>query len=273
MILGANADYYAQIHAAVPEVNCRRVYYPEPNDIPAAWPDVPGSTSVVSIRPWYSDLIAGRLDSQIRQFIASAPPNCALNSWHEAGNLAEYGEGVFAGNVTPEKVTEIHRYVARLCQETGHVLYGPVLCMKPESMGPWTPAGMDWYGLDIYDWPEFCFNDGELSKALLYARLSEWRAIIERISGESKPRLYVCETNSSRQDARSKWFTMLGQWLQQYGNRMLTYWNDGPGGVGPWNDQTDVIDALRGLAQSVDHSSLPDTRRRAGLLPSGESAS
>jgi hypothetical protein len=229
--IGANAGWYAAVHADVPALTCRRVYYPEHNFIPGRWP--PGtlaSTAVVSIRPVPADLLAGRLDAPIRAFLRSAPPGSDLTAWHEAGNLPGY-----PAYITAPAMRAVHAHLHRLCRGT-NVRYGPILCMPPSSMRPWLIPGLDWYGLDIYDWPEFHFRHGPLDiGGKLYPRLAQWRAVIQQVTGTHSPVLSICETNSGYASHRPKWFTAVARWLSvNGGRRMLTYWSDAPGAVGPW---------------------------------------
>ena len=71
----------------------------------------------------------------------------------------------------------VHAHMHRLCRHT-NVRYGPILCMHPLSMPPWMVPGLDWYGLDIYDWLEFRNSDGTLNiNGALYPRLAQWRAL------------------------------------------------------------------------------------------------
>jgi hypothetical protein len=258
--IGANAGWFTAVQAAVPAATCRRVYYPEYNYVPPSWPSGPSvSRAMVSIRPVPADLLAGRLDAQIRTFLASAPAGSDLTTWHEAGNLAGY-----PSYITPATMRRVHTHMQRLCQRT-NVRYGPILCMRPSSMPPWLVPGMDWYGLDIYDWPEFHFPHGPLDvHGRLYPRLNQWRAVIRHVSRRRYPVLSICETNSSHRTHRPKWFAALSHWLSENGGRsLLTYWNDDPKAVGPWlpHDQA-VIRALR-HATTLPRLAAPGPGRRS----------
>jgi hypothetical protein len=229
--IGANTGWYAAVHAEVPELTCRRVYYPEYNFIPAHWPpSVLGSMAMVSIRPIPADLLTGRLDKRIRAFLLSAPPGSDLTTWHEAGNLRAY-----PAYITAPAMRAVHAHMHRLCRGT-NVRYGPILCMRPATMHPWLIPGLDWYGLDIYDWPEFHFRHGPLDiHGKLYPRLDHWRAVIQQVTRRRSPTLNIGETNSGDPSQRAKWFTAVARWLNvNGGRRMLTYWSDASGSVGPW---------------------------------------
>ena len=248
MLLGANSNWYADMQSAVPAATGRRVFYPEINFIPETWPVITGSTAVVSIRPNPDDLLAGRLDAAISQFVHSAKNVQFLNAWHEAGNLPEYDSMSF---INPQNMIKVHKYMHELCKHS-NVRYGPVMCMPPDSMPPWMPGGMDWYGLDIYDWSEFHFpNGGPLDiHGRLYPRLNQWRQVCTQVSGKRLPALRICETNSQFSSHRPKWFTAVGNWIKNNGDyQMLTFWSSAPGAVGPWlPDDHDTIEALSNLA-------------------------
>ncbi len=223
LIIGSNAKDFAAFRAAIPAATGRRVFYPQPNIWPRKWPVVDASTAVLSIRPVPADLLAGKLDDSIRSLCESAPGDADLNAWHEAGNLAEYAP---LGFVTAQTMTAVHQYMQKLVQGTP-VSYGAVLCMPPTSMSPWMPGGLDWYGLDIYDWPQFHFpNGGALDiSGRLTERLNSWLTVVRAQTGLRYPKLNICETNSAQPSSRAKWFTALGQWLNANGgHRMLTFW-------------------------------------------------
>lgn len=258
MITGSDATYFETIKLSVPQVSCRRVFYDAVNGWPKHWPLVEGTTAVLSIRPNPDDLLAGRLDESLREFIASAPGDNDLCAWHEAGNLPAYNVPPYNEWITPETMTKVHVYMQQLCAATPNqhgqkVSYGPILCMPPAGMKPWMPPGMDWYGLDIYDWPEF-HVDGDFSKpldirGLLYPRLDQWKQVVQEVSGKSFAHLNITETNSGNPHHRPKWFTAVGDWmLENGGQRMLTFWTSSASGVGPWlPDDEDTIRALRAL--------------------------
>jgi hypothetical protein len=242
LIIGANEGWYTKVHAAVPAASCRRVYFPEHNYIPAQWPSTRNaSTTLVSIRAVPADLLAGRLDTRIRAFLRTAPPGSDLTAWHEAGNLAGY-----PAYITAPAMRAVHAHMHRLCRHT-NVRYGPILCMHPRSMSPWMVPGLDWYGLDIYDWPEFRNPDGTLNiNGALYPRLGQWRTVIQQFTKTSSPVLNICETNSSRLEYRAQWFTAVARWMSRNGGqRMLTYWSKAHGDAGPWRPgDTAVIKSL-----------------------------
>jgi hypothetical protein len=246
LVIGASEGWFTKVHAAVPAVSCRRVYISGYNDIPHRWPSTRDArTTLVSVRPVPADLLAGRLDSRIRAFLRTAPPGSDLTAWHEAGNLPGY-----PSYLTAPAMRAVHAHMHRLCRHT-HVRYGPILCMHPLKMGPWMVPGLDWYGLDIYDWPEFRHSDGTLNiDGALYPRLDQWRAVIRHLTKTANPALNICETNSSRVDYRPQWFTAVARWMSRNGgHRMLTYWSHKHNDAGPWRPGDTAV--IRSLARAA----------------------
>lgn len=250
LIVGSNAKDFAAFREAIPAAAGRRVYYPEPNIWPSKWPLVDGSTAVLSIRPVPADLLAGKLDDSIRALCESAPVNADLNAWHEAGNLAEYAP---LGFITPPAMRAVHQHMQHLVEGTP-VSYGAVLCMPPNSMPQWMPGGLDWYGLDIYDFGEGQFRDarGGISKKKLFERLEDMRQTCRELTGRDAPEIDICETNDPRAGHRGEWFALLAEWLAgNGGGRLQTFWNPSGPLSGPWlPDDEETIGALRSLART-----------------------
>jgi hypothetical protein len=82
---GANRLAWPGFSRAVPLADCARVYENRVNQIPTAWPSVPGAAVLLSIQPWPSDLLAGRLDTRLLAMAAAAPTGSMLTPWYEAG--------------------------------------------------------------------------------------------------------------------------------------------------------------------------------------------
>src|SRR5580704_11191723 len=58
------------------------------NVFPTPWPIFgPGTVTLMSVYPDLRDFLAGRLDNQIRDMVAGAPPGSMLNAWHEVLSL------------------------------------------------------------------------------------------------------------------------------------------------------------------------------------------
>lgn len=252
MIIGANHDVFPLLAADVPAATGRRIYCARRNLWPKAWPAIRGATDVLSIRPDPADLLAGKLDAAITDLISTAPDGSALTCWHEAGSLPEY---VPMPDITPAAITAVHLHVQALCSAAKRqaVTYGAVLCMPPQDMEPWMPAGLDWYGLDFYDEPWFRLRgDASLPLSLLavHQRLDFWKATVQAITGNPAPELMLCETNSHDPAMRPQWLAAVGEWLAANGGtRMLTFFHpDGPLS-GPWlPGDTAVTATLAALA-------------------------
>lgn len=244
VLVGCNSGTYQDMHHSIPDaVLGRRVYYDAVNGWPPLWPKVEGSPSLLSIRPNPPDLLSGVLDTRIRNFCNSAPPNSDLTSWHEAGNIDTYDYSV----ITPETMTKVHHYMQGLVKGTP-CAYGVIMCMPPDQMSPWMPGGLDWYGLDIYEWAQFMKSDWVINRNAIHERLHWWKAVVQNQTGLKNPRLNICETNAFRNRNRPAWFLTLGNWLHDNGgHRMLTFWSKNTGLWQPHDH--DTIDALRYLAK------------------------
>jgi hypothetical protein len=249
VLLGSNSLIFDPMLEAGINVRTFRAYRDKYNFIPTVWPSkesVPDARVMLSLRPVPDDLLAGRLDDQLRGLIASAPPGVKLSAWHEASNLKGYPGYINDGNMTA-----VHAYMQNLCRGS-NVLYGSIICAPPNRTASWMGAGLDWYGLDIYDFGEGQFRkwNGAISQSALFARLDDMFATCRRLSGIDSPQIHICETNSPRVKHRGEWFTLLAQWLSDHGGGCIeTFWKpDGPLS-GPWlPDDAATISALRAIA-------------------------
>lgn len=229
-----------------------RAYRDQYNFIPTAWPakeSVPEARVTLSIRPVPADLLAGRLDGQLKAFIATAPPRVKLSAWHEASNLPGYPDYVGAGSMSA-----VHEYMQELCRGS-NVRYGSIICAVPSATKAWMGTNLDWYGLDIYDFGEGQFrnpwNDG-ISRTKLFTRLDDMLDTCRELTGLDAPEIDICETNSPRPGCRADWFALLAQWLDSNGgHRLQTYWNPTGPLSGPWlPDDLDTIRMLQSISVS-----------------------
>jgi hypothetical protein len=251
ILVGSNSRVFDPMLAAGIGVRTFRAYRDQYNFIPTAWPakdSAPEARVTLSIRPVPADLLAGQLDDQLTSFIAAAPPGVKLSAWHEASNLAGYPD-----YVTAENMTAVHQHMQDLCRGS-NVRYGSIICAVPSATKAWMGTSLDWYGLDIYDFPEGQFRHfgGGLSRQKLFARLDDMLEACRELSGRDAPEIDICETNSPRQGYRGEWFTLLAEWLQANGGqRLQTFWNPAGSLSGPWlpDDQT-TIGALREIAKA-----------------------
>lgn len=251
MIIGANHDTFPALAGAVPGVTGRRIYCARRDTWPATWPALAGTVTadVLSIRPTPVSLLAGEHDTSLKHLISSAPYGSRLTCWHEAGSLAEYSA---MPDITPANITAVHQHMWKLCMGTG-VGYGAILCMPPQQMSPWLPPGLHWYGLDIYDWPEFHWrNTASIRTRALYNRLDYWAATVEAINGDTNCDLLICETNSHYPQHRPQWFTSVAEWALDVGAAgMLTFWHAAGAASGAWDSaDTATIAALRAAAEA-----------------------
>lgn len=245
IIFGCNANVYEDLNEVVPgSIGCRS-YRDKVNDIPTVWPGMPGSKSLVSLRPHPDDLLSGALDQQIRALLAVAAPGAQLTVWHEAGMLD------YPPYITPASVRQMHVKMHNLCAPTP-VGYGVIICGNPAEMQVWIPRvpyAMDWYGIDVYMTDYMTKPDGTVYHERLKRRLDDMLDLARDRTGQTWPRIVVPETNSPHPSRRPEWFTAIADWLAaKGGRRMLAFWKvDGPLS-GPWlpND-TATINALRRL--------------------------
>jgi hypothetical protein len=246
---GANSKAFDEMHDAGIDVRTFRAYRDKYNFIPTVWPtkpDVPDASVTLSIRPVPDDLLAGRLDEQLRQFIAAAPPGVKLSAWHEASNLGTYPDYINA-----ETMSAVHEYMQELCQGS-NVRYGSIICAVPSETKAWMGTNLDWYGLDIYDFPEGQFRKwtGGVSRDKLFARLDDMRDTCRELTGRDAPEIDICETNNPRINHRPEWFELLFEWMNDNGGeRIQTFWNPTGPLSGPWlPDDQGTIESLRSLS-------------------------
>jgi hypothetical protein len=234
ILLGANARAVEPIRGSGVRLDSWRAFRDSHNFIPAQWPvqqAVPGARVTLSLRPVPADLLAGVLDEPLRAFIAKAPAGAKLSAWHEASNLDGY-----PGYLTAGTMTRVHAHMQELCRHS-QVRYGSIICAVPSQTMDWMGIGLDWYGLDIYDFAEGQFRNrnGSISARKLWARLDDMRHASQQVSGSQHPEIDICETNTPRVAYRADWFTLVADWLYRNGgSRLLSFWNpDGPLS-GPW---------------------------------------
>ena len=249
LLIGSNSKVFDPMRDAGINARTFRAYRDKFNFIPTVWPakeSVPDAPVTLSIRPVPDDLLAGRLDDQIKALIATAPPGVKLSAWHEASNLPGYPEFVRA-----DAISAVHEYMQDLCRGS-NVRYGSIICAVPSQVRQWMGPSLDWYGLDVYDFGEGQFRHwtGRISQSKLFERLDDMLATCRELSGQDAPEIDICETNSPRPEHRAEWFTLLAEWMSANGGRCLqTFWNPSGSLSGPWlPDDQQTIDALRSIA-------------------------
>lgn len=251
LLIGSNSKAFDVMREAGINVRTFRAYRDQYNFIPTAWPakeSVPDAPVTLSIRPIPDDLLAGRLDDQLNALIAAAPPGVKLSAWHEASNLPGYPD-----YITADAMSAVHVYMQALCTGS-NVSYGSIICAVPSQTKAWMGIGLDWYGLDIYDFGEGQFRDppdGGISRAKLFARLDDMLETCRDLAGSDSPQIDVCEANSPRPQYRADWFALLAEWLSANGGgRLLTFWNPSGPLSGPWlPDDLATVGVLRSIAE------------------------
>jgi hypothetical protein len=256
ILLGADRSGYDGLHAATSLAVGLRWYYNFENQFPPSWPDIhPATHMTLSLRPNPADLLAGKLDRQLKAVIDSAPPHSDLTFWHEntTGNPLRYPH--YVNNA--RAAIRMQRYGHKLCAGT-HVRFGVITVGPVVYQRGWIARGLDWYGDDLYEFPKLRNADNSFSKAKVLARLNENLAAWRTASGQHSPAIRICETNSPYDSHRAEFFTTIANWLARHnGHRMLTYWNPrgslARGGLsGPWPPSRPVIRRLATLAETYD---------------------
>lgn len=215
------------------------------NVFPTPWPiHGPGTRMLVSVYPDLRDLLVGRLDRQIRDMIAGAPPGSMLNAWHEVLSLP-YRQRY----LTPANIYQMHCRMDSLCRGS-NVTYGCLLGGGDlRYLMRTVPPDLGYYGLDLYG------NLGIRKHPRWGHPLQRWMQFRELARTKDKahgyPWLVIGETNCPDRAVRADWFKLIASRMHAYGTHakaLLTFWADHGGLSGPW-DPTDriTINALRGI--------------------------
>lgn len=223
---GVNQNHYDDMSPYVKPITIERTY----KSLQPTWPEmqVPGTPSVWSIRPDPAKLFKGQYDAEIKSALLTAPAGSYLTSYHEAS---------LAG-ISYNTAVKVQQYLHRLVHSvTDKVPFGNITL--PGDAPHWDAPGMDWYGLDVYD---FHANNNAV-RALNY-----W--YYHGSIRTTAPTL-ITETNTNIVANRSSWFTQIYEWLASSppGWALCTFWNPGGHWSGPWlpND-TATINTLNQIA-------------------------
>jgi hypothetical protein len=215
------------------------------NIFPTPWPIYgPSTRLLMSVYPDLRDFLAGRLDNQIRNMIAGAPPGSMLTAWHEVLSLPYTPK-----YLTPANVYRMHRRMNILCRGS-NVIYG---CLLGGGDLNWlmryVPPNLGFYGIDLYGNLGIRQHPRWLHP---YQRWTQFRSLArtkDRIRGY--PRLVIGETNCPVQSLRPAWFNLIASWVHGYGRNglaLLTFWSDDAHLGGPWNPaDRATINALRAI--------------------------
>ncbi len=261
IVFGSDRSGYSGFHAAAPMAVGLRWYFNIENQFPPAWPDpFPNTRMTLSLRPNPGDLFAGRLDSQLRAIIDSAPAHSELTFWHEntTGNPLGYPPEVHNARAA----RRMQEYGLGICRGT-HVKFGVITVGPVVGQVDWMAPDLDWYGDDLYEFPKLRGPNNSFSKKKVLARLRQNLQAWQKVTGRESPAIRICETNSPYNSHRSAFFTTIADFLATHnGNRMLTYWNAkhglAKGGLsGPWPPSQHVISTLTALTEKYKlHHSL-----------------
>ncbi len=256
MIIGSTLGTYDQISSALgPSYKFRGIRYyanggaldigSRVNVFPTPWPiHDRSSRMLMSVYPDLNDLLAGRLDSQIRDMIAGAPPGSMLNAWHEVLSLP-YKQHY----LTPNNVYRMHCKMNSLCQGS-HVTYGCLLGGGDlVHLMHHVPPNLGYYGIDLYG------NLGIRKHPRWEHPFHRWTQFRDLARTKDKangyPWLLIGETNCPDQAIRSDWLKLIASWLHGYGARamgLFMFWAGHGGLSGPWDPADKVtIKALRDI--------------------------
>lgn len=202
------------------------------NVFPTPWPIYgPRTRLLMSVYPDLNQLLAGRLDKQIRDMVADAPPGSMLNAWHEVLSLP-----YTARYLTPANVYGMHRRMNALCRGS-QVTYGCLLGGGDlRYLMRYVPPNLGFYGIDLYG------NLGIREHPRWQHPLHRWLQFRDLAMTKDKvhhyPWLVIGETNCPDQPVRPAWLNLITSWLHNYGahaKALFTFWADRGGLSGPWD--------------------------------------
>lgn len=226
---GCNQNQWDSVAPSVGPMTIQRSF----KSISNGWPVAPvGVATHWSTYPKHDDLLSGSLDSLYATALRNAPPGSLLTAWHEP----ELHSGRSTGPTMAE-LADINRYLLAFTHaHTSNVLFGSVITAHADA--GWCIPGLDFYGVDSYDW------QGHADPA---TELSNWSARMP-----DGPRV-VAETNTMTASKRPSWFEGEYEWLKANGGiAMMTFWNPGGGLSGPFlPDDAATITILNQIAADV----------------------
>ena len=252
MIIGSDLGHYDRIASALgSSYKFQGVRYfaggggANVNVFPTPWPIYgPRTRMLMSVYPDLGELLAGRLDRQIRNMIAGAPPGSMLCAWHEVLSL-RYRQRY----LTPVNVYRMHRRMNALCRGS-NVAYGCLLGGGDLSyLMHYVPPNLGFYGIDLYG------NLGIRKHPRWQHPFHRWVQFRELAKTKDRihryPWLVIGETNCPDKAVRPDWFKLITSWLHDYGPRgkaVFTFWADYGGLSGSWDPgDKATINALRGI--------------------------
>jgi hypothetical protein len=249
IVWGCNRGVWESFNAAMPTGLQRsvRIFY-DYGQIPSSWPNRAGNAWVtLSLRPSHDvrQLLDGKLDTQLKALISSAPAHSQLAFYHEnnPGNPLGYPKSI--SNATT--AAEIQRHGHRLCAGSrvrfGAIIVGP-------AAASWLAPHLDWYGVDQYLFGKHNLTHGKLDARKLNAHLDHDLAVFQHMSGLRHPQVCIPETNAHPVHYQEGWFTELAAWASEHNcRRIQTFWNGRQGDGGTWPPSKAVIRHLRYLSE------------------------
>ncbi|MGO9298158.1 MAG: hypothetical protein ACLP52_30490 [Streptosporangiaceae bacterium] len=201
-IFGVNDTSWPEISAAAGGVTGWRAYAPPSAGVPRRWPGthsgpVPAGvqTPVVSIKPDVSQVISGALDARLAAYFSLVPPGAWVTCWHEGEKPGLH--------FSREQIQRLHARVYSVFRAHAPrtALYGQIFSTyaatrpsSPQALGPWVAPGLDFYGLDGYQ-----YEPGETVEQVLAEPAAQITAVVPGA------RLAITETNTSF-GQQARWF-------------------------------------------------------------------
>ena len=252
---GSDRGDWDAFHVAVPQSHCVRVYYDTVNVFPATWPQRAGKGvwTMLSIRPEPHDLLSGKLDTELKALVRSAPAHSLLTIYHEnaGGNPLNYPPDVH----NAANYVRMQRYMENLVKGS-RVRFGVDIIAPFSSVLSWIYKRDDWFGYDFYAFPRYLNRNGTVNVAAVTTRMTNNLRTLQKFTGRRYPPIYLGETNTSKNYERKTWFSTLARWFATHDRHqigwILTRWTakTGPhtGLSGPWPPSKGVVAELRHLA-------------------------
>lgn len=236
---GVNAHVYTTTSAkgGLTGVSFVKVFNYTPG-VPSSWPGPPagqnqpvppGAQVLVCFMPPLADLLAGKLDAQLKAWLAQAPAGSWVTAYQESNDPSN-GFWQQAG-ASQGSLLAMHTYLQDFCAASApHVSYGADIGSSPiygagQDCTAWVPAGLGWYSFDGYDRPVKDSSGVWVSK---YTAAQVFAGIGQVKAKWPDARVAITETNTYRvtQDPASAgaWFTAAYEVGKQYGCSVFSTW-------------------------------------------------
>ncbi len=209
--------------------------------VPTSWPGTPqqpapaGAHTLVCFLPPPADLLAGRLDAQLRAWLTGAPRGTWVTAWQEANDRSN-PFWAQPGVTGPATLASVHAYLRDFCAANApHIVYGQDFGSYPvytqgQDCTTYTCPALGFYSFDGYDRPAQDPSGRWVSPytaAQVFAGLGQ---IKDRWPAAT---VAITETNTQRvtEDPASagQWFQAVYQVAQQYHCVLFCTWWGPPG--------------------------------------------